>query len=85
LGILLDLLAFPIVGPLKGITWIAEKFVEQAENELYDEGAVRGKLMELEIANDMGEISEEEYAQAEEILLGRLKIIKERRAAQNES
>jgi len=85
MGLLLDLLAFPIVGPLKGITWIAEKFIEQGENELYDEGAVRGKLMELELANDMGEITEEEYAQAEEILLGRLKIIKERRAAQNES
>jgi len=32
----------------------------------------------------MGEITEEEYAQAEEILLGRLKIIHERRAAENE-
>ena len=54
---------------------------EHAEAEIYDEGAVRGKLMELEMRFDLGEISEAEYLEAEEFLLSRLKQIREYKAA----
>jgi hypothetical protein len=67
------------------VTWIAKKVAEQAEKELYDEDKVRGQLMELELHYDLGEIGEEEYLAAEEILLGRLRIIRERQAAENEA
>ena len=82
MGFLTDLLTFPVLGPIKGVIWIAEKVNEQAEKELYDEDAVRGKLTELELRYDLGEISEEEYLAAEETLLARLKIIRERQAAE---
>lgn len=82
MGLLMDLLTLPVTGPLKGVIWIAEKVAEQAERELYDEGAVRGKLTELELRYDLGEISEEEYLAAEDTLLARLKIIRERQAAE---
>ena len=53
----MKLLTLPITGPIRGVVWIAEKVAEQAERELYDEEAVRGQLMELELRYDLGEIS----------------------------
>jgi hypothetical protein len=79
---LIDLLTFPMMGPIKGVIWIAEKLNEQAEKELYGEDAVRGQLMELELRYDLGEISEDEYLAAEEALLARLKVSRERQAAE---
>lgn len=81
MGILLDLLALPLTGPIYGTLWVAEKLREQAENEMYDEGKVRGKLMELEMLLDLGEISEDEYLTAEDDLLERLKEIRAYKAA----
>ncbi|MBK9709797.1 MAG: PAS domain S-box protein [Kouleothrix sp.] len=54
---------------------------KRAEAEIYDEGAVRGKLMELEMRFDLQEISEADYLEAEEFLLSRLKEIREYKAA----
>ncbi len=81
MGFLIDLLALPITGPIKGVMWVAEQVAEQAERELYNADRVRGELMELELLYDMGEISEEEYLEAEEVLLERLRLIRERQAA----
>lgn len=85
MSFLIDLLTFPVMGPIKGVVWIAGKVGEQAEKEIYSEGAVRGQLMELELRFDLGEINEEEYMEAEEVLLARLKVIRERQAAQREA
>lgn len=84
MGFLTGLLTLPVMGPIKGVIWIAEKVAEQAEKELYDEEAVRGQLMELELRYDLGEISEEEYLATEEALLAWLKVIRERQAAERE-
>jgi hypothetical protein len=81
MGFLMDLLALPLTGPINGTIWIAEKLLEQAENEMYDEGKVRAKLMELEMLLDLGDISEETYMEAEEQLLERLKEIRAFKAA----
>jgi hypothetical protein len=80
----MKLLTLPVAGPIQGVIWIAEKVAEQADRVLYDEEAVRGQLMELELRYDLGEISEEEYLAAEEALLARLKVIRERQAAERE-
>ncbi|MBI4759385.1 MAG: gas vesicle protein GvpG [Chloroflexi bacterium] len=85
MGFLTDLLTFPVLGPIKSVVWVAEKVAEQAEKELYDEDAVRGQLMELELRYDLGEIGEEEYLEAEETLLERLRVIRERQAAERET
>jgi len=73
------LLTLPLTGPLDLVIWLAEKITEQAENEMYDEDKLRGKLMELELLLDMGEINEEEYMQAEEVLLDYLKEARSRK------
>lgn len=77
MGMLTKILTLPVMGPINGVTWIAGQMIEQAEREIYDEGAVRGKLMELELRYDLGEISEADYLAAEEVLLARLKEIRE--------
>jgi uncharacterized membrane protein len=76
----------PSIGffPIDAVLWIAEKIVEQAEKELYDEDKVRGQLMELELRYDLGEIDEEEYTRAESVLLDLLKVIRERNAEQDQ-
>ncbi len=77
MGLLMDLLTLPFMGPVKGVAWIAEKIVEQAEKELYSEEAIRGKLMELELRYDLGEISEDDFLETEEALLQLLRITRE--------
>lgn len=84
MGWLIDLLTFPLMGPVKGVVWIAEKIAEQADKELYSEEAVRGKLLELELRYDLGEISEEEYLEGEETLLRLLRAARERQEAEQE-
>jgi hypothetical protein len=84
MGLLFDLLTLPVMGPIEGVVWIAGKIVEQADREMFNEEAVRGQLMELELRLDMGEISQEQFDQVEAILLERLKMIRERKAAEAE-
>jgi hypothetical protein len=81
MGIIGKLLTLPLTGPIDATLWVAEKLLEQAENELYDEGKVRAKLMELEMLLDLGDISEETYMAGEEELLERLRDIRAYKAA----
>jgi hypothetical protein len=81
MGILTKLLTLPLTGPIDGTMWIAEKLLERAEDEMYDEGKVRAKLMEMEMLLDLGDISEDEYMAAEDELLDRLKDIRAYKAA----
>lgn len=81
MGILMNLLTLPVTGPFRGAIWILKTLAERAEHEMYDEGAVRAQLMELELRYDLKEINEEEYLAAEEILLAQLKVIREHHAA----
>ena len=60
--------------------WLAEKLQERAEGEIYNEGAVRGRLMELELMLDAGQITEDEYQEAEDGLVALLAEIRERQA-----
>lgn len=80
MGFLTNLLTLPVLGPIKGVMWVARQVAEQVERELYDEDTVRGQIQELELRYDLEEISEEEYLAAEERLLARLRALRERRA-----
>jgi Gas vesicle protein G len=70
-GLISGLLTLPLA-PVRGTVWLAERIQEQAEAELYDEDAIRARLMELDEAREAGEIGEEEATQAEDELLERL-------------
>jgi len=71
MGLITGLLTLPLA-PVRGTIWIAERIAEQAEAELNDEGAIVAHLMEIDAARQAGEISEQEAAEAEDILLERL-------------
>ena len=84
MGLLMNLLTLPVSGPIRGLIWIARKVAEQADRELYDEETVRGRLSELELRYELGEMSEDERQAEEDDLLERLRVIRERRQAERE-
>jgi hypothetical protein len=71
MGLLTGLLTFPLA-PVRGTVWLAERLAEEAARELDDEASVRRQLIELQMSYDLGEIDDEEYAEAEADLLERL-------------
>ncbi|MCL4459068.1 MAG: gas vesicle protein GvpG [Chloroflexi bacterium] len=80
MSFIFDLLTAPVLGPIKGVYWLAEKVAEAADNELLDEDRVRAELLELQVRLELGEIAEEEYDEQERILMDRLKAIREVKA-----
>jgi hypothetical protein len=80
-GLISGILKLPLA-PVTGTVWVAEKLLEQAEAEYYDEGAIQTQLREIESARQAGQIGEDEAAQAEEELLERLLEGRARKAPQ---
>jgi hypothetical protein len=70
-GLITGLLTLPLA-PVRGTVWLAERIQEQAEQDFYDEDAIRAQLMELEEARQSGAYDEEEIAAAEDVLIERL-------------
>jgi len=75
MGLITGLLTLPLA-PVRGTVWIAERILEQAEAEMDDEGVIVARLMEIDEARQASEISEQEAAEAEDILLERLIAIR---------
>ena len=65
----LRLLLAPITGPFTGVTWIAEKILEQVEDSTDDLETLQKRLLALQLAFDMGDIPEAEFETQEEALL----------------
>ena len=65
-----------LFAPLKGILFLAEKINEVIEKETSDEGAVKERLMALQLKFEMDEIDEEEYDKREDELLKTLERIR---------
>ena len=80
MGPLETLVALPVWGPIGLVLWVAENVQEQAERQLYGQDALRGRLMELELSFDLGEIGEEEFLEEEAALLEALEAAQERDA-----
>jgi Gas vesicle protein G len=70
------LLLLPITGPIAGIRWCLKQVVNIAEEELMDDSAVKDELLELQMALETGDISEEDYAVREAQLMQRLRDIR---------
>lgn len=66
----LDILVAPITAPIAGLSWIGEKLLEQAGPELDPKENLSKRLLALQLAFDMGDISEADFeVQEEELLL----------------
>lgn len=67
---LLQLLFAPVLGPIEGVSWVANKLLEQADISTNDLESLQKQLLALQLAFDMGDVSEADFeAQEEEILL----------------
>jgi len=84
MNIIFDLLTSPVLGPIRGVHWLAAQVAEAASKELLDEDRVQGELMELQACLDVGEISEEEYDEQEKVLVEQLNAIREAKAEQRQ-
>lgn len=78
----LELLTFPISGPIGGIIWIAEQLQERANADLDDAQNLQKQLLALQLAFDLGDVSEEDFEIQEEELL--LKIQAQQEAEETE-
>jgi hypothetical protein len=75
MGLISGLLTLPLA-PVRGTVWLAERIQEQADEELYDESAIRAGLLEIEAARQTGTMDEQELAAAEDALIERLMAIR---------
>jgi gas vesicle protein GvpG len=70
-GLLTGLLGLPLA-PVRGVVWLAERIRDHAEEQFYDPARIRAELERVDEARQAGEISDEEAAELENELLGRL-------------
>ncbi|KOR33648.1 MULTISPECIES: gas vesicle protein GvpG [Planktothricoides] len=80
----LDILCFPVTGPIGGLMWIGEKIQERANTEYDDTENLHKLLLALQLAYDLGDISEEEFEIKEEELLLKIQALEEE-AVENQS
>lgn len=71
MGLITALITLPLA-PVRGTVWLAERLQEQAEADLYDEGALHASLAELAVMRETGAAEEEEIAAAEDEIVERL-------------
>lgn len=63
--------------PVKAFRSLFEKIYELAQAELTDEAKIKEELLRLQTLYEMDQISEEEYASQEALLLQRLTAVRE--------
>jgi hypothetical protein len=78
-GLFTGLLTLPLA-PVRGVAWVTEQLIEEAERQLYDENVIRRELLEVELAFDEGQIDELERRDREEELMERLAVSRARAA-----
>jgi type III secretion system FlhB-like substrate exporter len=76
----LDLLIAPLTAPIHGVTWIADKILEQAGDPLDEKETLKKQLLALQLAFDLGDIPEEEFEEQEEALLLAIQAIEDQEA-----
>jgi hypothetical protein len=77
MGILSNVLFFPVTGPVAGIRWVLGKVQTVVEEELTDDSSVKEDLMELQMLLELGDIDDAEYVRREAVLMQRLREVRE--------
>ena len=76
MGLLSNLLFFPITGPVAGIKWSLRKVAQVVDEELTDDSSIRRELMELQMQLELGDIDDPEYVRREAELMARLREVR---------
>jgi hypothetical protein len=76
MGLLTNLLFFPVTGPIAGIKWSMGQVQKVVEEELTDDAPVKQALMELQMQLELGDIDDDEYVRREAELMMRLREVR---------
>ena len=76
MGLLSNLLFFPITGPVAGIKWSLRKVAQVVDEELTDDSSIKQELMELQMQLELGDIDDAEYVRREGELMARLREVR---------
>jgi hypothetical protein len=68
MGLITGLLTLPLA-PVRGVAWIGEQIAEEADRQLDPDARVRRELARLELAHELGELSDEEFERREEEII----------------
>lgn len=68
----MGLISGTLLGPVKLLAWTAQQVLDVAEAQRNDVAAIRAQLVTLNEQLDAGEIDEEAFEQAEDVLMDRL-------------
>ena len=76
MGLLTNLLFFPVTGPVAGIRWSLGQVQKVVEEELTNDEPVKQELMELQMQLELGDIDDAEYVRREAELMLRLRDVR---------
>ena len=77
MGLISNVVFFPITGPVAGIRWVLGKVQQVAEEELTDDTPIKQELMELQMLVELGEVDDAEYVVREADIMRRLREVRE--------
>lgn len=80
---LIDILMSPLLLPARGLLFILEELRNVVDRELYDEAVLRRRLLELEMARELGELSEQAYRQEKAKLGALLSVLQDEEREQS--
>ena len=78
MGLLSDLLLLPVMGPVRGLRFIAAQVKEEVDAEVDPARRaeqVQAELIRLSVQRDLGQISEDDYEAREAALLEQLNAL----------
>ncbi len=73
MGLISGLFTWPIA-PVRGVAWVAERVLDEAERQLSDPAEVERALLEVDERRAAGELTQEEADEMEEALVTRLTL-----------
>ena len=76
MGLLTNLLFFPVTGPVAGIKWSLGQVQAVVEQELTDDAPIKQELMELQMQLELGDIDDDEYKRREAEVMARLREVR---------
>lgn len=76
MGLLTNLLFFPVTGPIAGIKWSLGKVQQVVEEELTDDTPIKQDLMNLQMQLELGDIDDAEYLRREAEIMQRLREVR---------
>ena len=76
MGLLTNLLFFPVAGPVAGIKWSLRKIQQVVDEELTDDTPIKQELLELQMKLELGDIDDAEYVRREAEVMARLRDVR---------